>query len=114
MSEGIEGWPLTDPYPFRGFGIWPPQEKKETDCDFVAHDKEYAKTAIVEEIGDYAYIMKPAWRFINEQAQKIKDLQEHIQWLNNVGGERLSIACGVDIVCREMALAKAKQSGSKI
>ena len=110
MSKEIEGWPDSDPYPFRGLGDWPPVQKEEIDCDFVARDKDYAKTAIVEELGDYAYILQPAWRRINEQTQKIKDLEEHIQWLKNVGGERLNMACGIDIICRDMVI---KQRNAK-
>lgn len=106
MSATKKGRPLTDPYPFRSVSTWPPQEKKEADCDYVALDKKYAKTANVEEMGDYTYIMKPAWQHINELTQKNKDLEEHIQWLNNVGGERLNMACGIDIMCRDMVLAK--------
>ena len=113
MSENIEGWPDSDPYPFRGLGDWPPVQKEETDCDFVARDKDYAKTAIVEEIGDYAYIMKYPWQLINEQARKIKDLEEHIQWLKNVGGERLNMACGWDIFCRDMVIKQRNVTAKK-
>lgn len=99
-----EGWPDTDPYPYRNS-----LPEEAPDCGFVVRDKEYAKTANVEEMGDYAYIMQPAWRHINELTQKIKELKDHIQWLKNVGGEDLNMACGVDTLCRGLALKKAEK-----
>lgn len=113
MNENPKGWPLTDPYPFRD-SEWPPSEKKEVDCGFVARDKECAKDVKVEELGDYSYILSPAWRYINELYQKVQDLKEHIQWLNNIGGERLNMACGIDITYRELFLEKQKEKKEKV
>ncbi len=107
MNDNIEGWPLTDPYPYRD-SKWPPSEKM-VDCGFVTRDKEYAKTANIEEMGDYAYIMRPVWQLVNEQTQEIKELKDHIQWLKNVGGEHLNMACGVDIICRDMVIKKQRE-----
>lgn len=104
-NKNPEGWPLTDPYPFRGLKFPP---KEVPDCDFVTRDKEYAKGVKVEELGDYSYILCRPWQYINELHQKVQDLEEHIQWLINVGGERLNFACGIDIVCRELVIKKAE------
>ena len=109
MSENPKGWPDTDPYPYRNVSKDFTAPEELPDCDFVARDKEYAKTAVVEELGDYSYILKLAWQQINELSQEVKDLKDHIQWLNNVGGERLNMACGIDIVCRDMVIAKRKE-----
>lgn len=113
MSENkkIEGWPLTDPYPFRD-SEKPPSTEEVPDCDFVASDKKYAESAKVEEIGDYSYIMKRPWEYINELHQKVQNLKEHIQWLENVGGERLNMACGIDILCRGLAKKKAEEKAA--
>lgn len=109
----IEGWPDTDPYPYRHVGIFTEPDEPKVDCDYVARDKEYAKTAIVDEIGDYAYIMRYPWQLINEQAREIKELKEHIKWLKNVGGEHLNQACGYDILFRYMAFDKRKAKAKR-
>lgn len=108
-NENPEGWPLTDPYPFRDKDY----SAEIPDCDFVVRDKEYAKTANVEEIGDYPYIMKSVWKYINELYQEVQDLKDHIKWLKNTGGEHLNFACGVDIFCRDLAIKnKRKRSNN--
>lgn len=114
MSKEIEGWPDSAPYPYRHVGTFAEPKESEVDCDYVARDKEYAKTAIVDEIGDYAYIMRCPWKLINEQARKIKDLEEHIKWLMNVGGEKLNMACGFDIFFRDMIIEKRKTKAKKL
>lgn len=108
MSESPKGWPDTDPYPFRDV----PEDfnalKEVADCIYVTCDKKYAKSADLEEPSNYSYTMERHWKHINELTQKIKDLEGHIQWLKNIGGERLNLACGIDIVCRDMVIAKRK------
>jgi len=105
-----EGWPDTDPYPFRDLKSL---HKEPPDCPFVAADKEYAKEVKVEELGDYAYIMRVAWQNLNELYKKNQQLEDHIKWLNNVGGERLNTACGIDILCRDMVIEKRKKQAEE-
>lgn len=100
MAKKIKGWPDTDPYPFRNLGK--PLGEDE-DCDFVKRDKEYAKTA---EIDDYAYIMAAAWKEMNYLSRKLREAEARIKWLNNVGGENLNLACGFDIFFRDRILEK--------
>lgn len=106
-TKQIKGWPLNDPYPYRDRTYSEPP-----DCNYVKRDKEYAKTANIDEMGSYKYIMRPAWQYINELSQKVQELEDHIKWLKNIGGENLNFACGVDIMCREMAIKKSQSKQS--
>jgi len=108
-----EGWPETDPYPFRDTAKLLSDDNE--DCDFVKNDKEYAKTVTMADFEgfDYAFVMKGAWSQINYLTRKLKKAENHIKWLDNVGGERLSVACGFDIAAREMVKQKREECKKK-
>lgn len=99
----IEGWPDTDPYPFRGHDdAWSPSDEEKPDCEFVRLDKEIDDN----DEPDYKYRLGLAWDKINSLHKELQQAKDHIKWLNNVGGEKLNMACGIDIFCRDWAKKK--------
>jgi len=112
-NENPEGWPLTDPYPFRGLDTdFELVITEPPDCPFVVCDKKYVKEANADEIGNYALIVKPAWQRLNKLYQEVQELKDHIKWLENVGGEHLTFACGIDVVRRGLVIKKRQQEQS--
>ncbi len=106
----IEGWPLTDPYPFRGQEAWPPVDTEKVDCEFVRQHK----VSVEKEEGDeYEYYLDLAWAQINVLQEELQQGKNRIKWLENVGGERLQMACGADIMCRMMVADKTKTNNSR-
>ena len=97
-KQNPEGWPDNDPYPFRKKEV-----EEAPESDFVRRYKNYVETNEFE-AGDLPAI----WRHINELTQKIKELEANIKWLENMGGERLNLACGIDIISRDIVIKSRK------
>ena len=109
MKE-IKGWPDTDPYPYRN-QEWPPPDKEKVDCAFVKNDKEAIKIwADDNEDSNYEYHLRLAWGEINSMHEELQQTKDNIKWLENVGGENLNMACGIDIFCRD-SIKKKRESG---
>ena len=100
-QKAIEGWPLTDAYPYRNQDKLPACHTEKIDCDFVKQHRTAIKD---EEADEHEYYLDLAWEKINELQEELQEAKIRIKWLENVGGETLKMACGVDIMCREMAM----------
>jgi len=112
-TKKIKGWPDTDPYPYRNQDEWPPLDKGESDCGFVKNEKEAVASWVDDnEEPDYKYHLGIAWKKINSMHEELQQAKDNIKWLENVGGEKLNMACGIDIFCRSLILAKKKESAT--
>lgn len=103
----IDGWPDTDPYPYRGLDKPFRCAEKPQDVYFVSQQKSYVSED-PPEVDDRGYYLRLAWDEINRLSVELQQAKDHVAWLKNVGGEQLNAACGIDILCRGLDKEKIK------
>ena len=102
------GWPDTDPYPYRKLDTISSQPISDCSCvkmykSWLEDDKKRGEEP------DYEYCLDKALDKLNSMSIELQDARDHIQWLSNVGGETLTVACGIDIACRDAVNKKRKE-----